>query len=71
MLAKRQKPLNVKAKKREMTVLIDTLPEPTPKSGWTKVLATDGGIRKEGDTLYIVDEKGGDRKVEVVNYKLE
>ena len=71
MVAKRQKPLKVKAKKKEMTVLIDTLPEPTPKSGWTRVLATDGEIRKEGDTLYIVDEKGGDRTVEVITYKLE
>jgi hypothetical protein len=71
MVAKRQKPLKVKAKKREMTALIDTLPEPTPKSGWTRVLAAEGEIRKEGDTLYIVDEKGGDLTVEVVNYKLE
>jgi hypothetical protein len=34
-------------------------------------LAAEGEIRKEGDTLYIIDEKGGDRTVEVVNYKLE
>ena len=71
MLAKRQKPLKVKTKKKQMTVLIDTLPEPTPKSGWTRVLAAEGEIRKEGDSLYIVDEKGGDRTVEIVNYKLE
>ena len=71
MVIKRQKPLKVKAKKKEMTVLIDTLPDPTPKSGWTRVLATDGEIRKEGDTLYIVEEKGGDRAVEIINYKLE
>ena len=71
MLAKREKPLKVKAKKKEMTRLIDTLPEPTPKSGWTRILAAEGEIRKEGDTLYIVDEKGGDRTVEVINYKLE
>ena len=71
MVARREKSLKVKAKKKEMTTLIEALPEPTPKSGWTRVLATEGEIRKEGDTLYIVDEKGGDRTVEVVNYKLE
>jgi hypothetical protein len=71
MIASRQKPLKVKAKKKEMTALIDTLPEPTPKSGWTRVLAAEGEIRKEGDTLYIVDEQGGDREVEIINYKLE
>jgi hypothetical protein len=54
-----------------MTVLIDTLPESTPKLGWTRVLVAEGEIRKEGDTLYIVDEKGGDREVEIINYKLE
>jgi len=69
--ATRQKPLKVKAKKKKMTILIDTLPEPTPKSGWTRVLAEDGEIRKEGDTLFIVDEQGGDKKVEIINYKLE
>ena len=69
--ATRQKPLKVKAKKKEMTALIDTLPEPTPKSGWTRVLASEGEILKEGDTLYIVDDQGGDRTVELINYKLE
>jgi hypothetical protein len=71
MMASRQKPLKVKAKKKEMIAIIDTLPEPTPKSGWTRVLAAEGEIRREGDTLYIVDEQGGDREVEIINYKLE
>lgn len=71
LVASRQKPLKVKAKKKEMTILIDKLPAPTPKSGWTRVLATDGEIRKEGDTLFILDEQGGDRTVEIINYKLE
>ena len=71
LAATRQKPLKVKTKKKEMTVIIDTLPEPTPSSGWTRVLAADGEIRKEGDTLYLVDEQGGDRTVEIINYKLE
>ena len=71
LVATRQKPLKVKVNKKEMTVLIETLPEPTPKSGWTRVMATEGEIRKENDTLYLVDEKGGDRSVEIINYKLE
>ena len=57
--------------RNEKTVLIDPLPEPTPSSGWTRVLASDGEIRKEGDTLYLVDERGGDRNVEIINYELE
>jgi hypothetical protein len=61
----------VKTRKNEKTVLIDTLPEPTPGSGWIRVLASDGEIRKEGDTLYLVDEKGGDRTVEIINCELE
>ena len=71
LTATRQKPLKVKIRKKEKTVIIDTLPEPIPSSGWTRVLATDGEIRKEGDTLYLVDEQGGDRTVEIINYKLE
>ncbi|MGA9261937.1 MAG: hypothetical protein WBV95_08180 [Desulfobacterales bacterium] len=70
LAATRQKPLKVKTKKKEKTVLIDKLPEPTPRSGWTRVLAAGGEIRKEGDTLYLVDEQGGDRTVEIINYKL-
>lgn len=69
-VASRQKPLKVTAKKNEMTVLIDTLPEPTPESGWTRVVATSGEIRKEGNTLYLIDEQGGDRIIEIINYKL-
>ena len=65
-----QKPLKVKTRKNEKTVLIDTLPEPIPSSGWTRVLASGGEIRKEGDTLYLVDEQGGDRTVEIINYEL-
>ena len=71
MAVTRQKPLKIKSKKKEMTVLIDTLPEPIPRSGWTRILAAEGEIRKEDDTLYIVDEQGGDRAVEIINYKLE
>ncbi|MFZ0132917.1 MAG: hypothetical protein WAK95_10280 [Desulfobacterales bacterium] len=69
--ATRQKPLKMTVNKKEMTVLIDPLPEPTPESGWTRVLTTGGEIRKEGNTLFILDEQGGDRMVEVINYKLE
>ena len=70
LAATRQKPLKVKTEKKEMTVIIDKLPEPTPSSGWTRVLAAGGEIRKEGDTLYLVDEQGGDRTVAMINYKL-
>lgn len=69
--ATRQKPLKVTVNKKEKTVLIDPLPESTPESGWMRILTTDGEIRKEGNTLYLVDEQGGDRMVEVINYKLE
>jgi hypothetical protein len=71
LTATRQKPLKIIAKKGEMTVLIETLPEPTPRSGWTKVLAEGGELRKEGDTLYLVDEKAGEKTVEIVNFKLD
>jgi hypothetical protein len=70
-LATRKKPLKIKAKKRAMTVLIDALDEPVPRSGWTKVLVADGEVRKEGETLFLVDDRGGDRTVEITNYKLE
>lgn len=70
-LATRKKPFKIKAKKRAMTVLIDTLDEPVPRSGWTKVLVADGEIRKEGETLFLVDDQGGDRTVEITNYALE
>ena len=33
--------------RNEKTVLIDPLPEPTPISGWTRVLASNGEIRKQ------------------------
>ncbi len=71
LVVTRQKPLKVTAKKKEKTVLIDSFPEPTPESGWMRILTTDGEILKEGNTLYIVDEQGGDRIVEVINYKLK
>jgi len=67
----RQKPLKIKAKKQAMTVLIETLDAPGPRSGWTKVMATDGEIRKEGDTLFFFGEEGGERTVEIINYNLE
>lgn len=63
--------LTGKARKKEMTVLIDKLPEPTTESGWTRVLAPDGEILREGDSLYLLEEKGGDRTVEMVRYRLE
>lgn len=70
-LAARKKPLKIKAKKRAMTVLIDALDEPVPRSGWTKFLAADGEIRKEGETLFLMDDQGGERTVEITKYSLE
>lgn len=69
--ATRQKPLKIKTKKDQMIVLIDTLPEPTPRSGWTKFLSQDGELRREGETLYIVDEKASEKEVEIINFELE
>ncbi len=67
----RKKPLKIKAKKQAMTVLVKTLDEPIPKSGWTKILAEEGEVRKEGGTLFFVGEKAGEQKAEIINYKLE
>ena len=55
---------------KEKTVLMDPLPA-NPDSGCDKGSGADGEIRKEGDTLYLVNEPGGDRTVEIIICKLE
>ncbi len=67
----RAKPLKIKAKKKAMTVLIAALDEPIPRSGWTKILAQEGEIRKEGETLFFVCDKAGEKTVEIIKYRLE
>jgi hypothetical protein len=63
--------LQVKALKQEKTPLIETLPAADPQSGWTRFLAEEGEICREADTLYIIDQRGGDRTVEAVNHPLQ
>lgn len=40
-------------------------------SGWMKVMTEEGEIRREGDTLFLISEKGGEKTVDVIKYKLE
>jgi hypothetical protein len=64
-------PVSVKVKKKLAVVLIDRLPEATPRSGLTRVIVPEGEARREGDTLYFFSEQTGDKRVEVLNFKLE
>jgi hypothetical protein len=65
------KPGKLKVKKAERAILLDKLPEPTPRSGWTKVLVPEGELRRDGDILYFTGEKAGQKSVEILNFKLE
>ncbi len=65
------KPATLTVKKAKRAVLLEKLPEPIPRSGWTKVLVPEGELRRDGDVLYFTSEKAGQKSVEILNFKLE
>ena len=48
----------------EPAVLIDKLPEPGSASGWVKVIAPGGELKREGDSLVYVASAGDSKEVE-------
>jgi len=63
-LAEELAPRSFKAKKKGETVtIIETLPEPVPRSGWIKIMAPDGELRREDDSVVYVSPQAGEKKV--------
>ena len=64
-------PRAVTAKKDKKAILLERLPEAVPRSGWTKVIAPEGEVRRYGDRLCLIAEKDGRKDVEILNFTLE
>jgi hypothetical protein len=63
-LAEELAPRAFKAKKKGETVkIIETLPEPVPRSGWIKIIAPDGELRREDNSVVYVSPQAGEKKV--------
>lgn len=61
----------VAATKSKPVVLFDTLPEPISRSGWTRISAPDGELRRHGDMLYWIPDKDGRKKIETVRFVID
>jgi hypothetical protein len=62
-LAEELVPRPFKAKKGETVRIIDRLPEPVSRSGWLKIIAPDGELRREDDSVIYVSPQAGEKKV--------
>ncbi len=69
--AKKIKPVKITVKKQVKTVVIDKLSEPVPRSGWLRAMSEDGELRRDGDTLKCIYQKGGKKKVELMQFGKE
>lgn len=69
--AKKIKPEKITAKKQVKTVVVDKLSEPLPRSGWLRVMSEDGELRRDGDTIKCIYEKGGKKKIELMQFGKE
>jgi len=58
-------PRKISVKKEESTVVIKSLHDLSPSSGWMQVIASDGEFQKEGDTLSFTSRKSGDKKIKI------
>lgn len=70
-LVKALAPVKVKAKRAQLAPVIEKLSEAVPRSGWTRVMASDGELRRDGEMLFIEALHDGSKKVEILNFKLE
>ncbi len=69
--AKKIKPVKIAVKKQVKVVVIDKLSEPVPRSGWLRAMSEDGELRRDGDTLKCIYQKGGKKKVELMQFGKE
>ncbi len=51
----------VQVEKDVRTTLIETLPEPVARSGWLKIIAPDGELRRENNTIVYVSDQAGEK----------
>lgn len=63
-LAEELAPRSFKAMKGETVKIIDRLPEPVARSAWIKIIAPDGELRREDDSVVYVSPQAGEKKVE-------
>ena len=64
-------PVTVKAKRAQPALVIEQLGEATTRAGWTRALASEGELRRDGDGLFLETQKDGSNTVEILNFKLE
>lgn len=62
-LAERLAPKSVKVKKQGTATVIEKLPEPVPRSGWLKIVAPDGELRREGDSVIYLSPQAGEKRI--------
>lgn len=62
-LAEELAPRSFEAMKGETVKVIDKLPEPVARSGWIKIIAPDGELRREEDSVVYVSSQAGEKKV--------
>ena len=63
-LAEAITPRSLKMKKGETVTIIETLPEPVPRSGWLKIIAPDGELRREDDSVIYASPQAGEKQIE-------
>jgi hypothetical protein len=69
--AKKLKPGTLAVKKGQRAVVLQPLPERTRRSGWVRVIAPDGELRREDDALYYLPEQAGEKRIDILNFSLE
>ena len=65
------KPATLAVKKGQKAVLLQSLPAPTRRAGWVRVIAPDGELRREDDVLYYLPEQAGEKRIDILNFSLE
>ena len=56
-------PRSLQVKEAETTTLIENMSKPVARGGWLKIIAPDGELSKEDDTLAYVSSKPGRKKI--------
>lgn len=56
-------PRSLQVKEKESATVVEKLPEPTARSGWLKIIAPDGELRRQDDALVYVPATTGKKKI--------
>ena len=65
------RPATLAPAKAEKAVLLEKLPERTRRAGWVRVIVPDGEVRREDDALHYLPEEPGQKRIEILNLRLD